>query len=59
MEKRAGIQKQRKVSDKKIAPYITYKIPQNFGFVSSIVNGLLFVYCFIVRLPVKEIYTQK
>ena len=56
MEKRAWIQKQRRVSDKKIAPYITYKIPQNFGPLNYVVNAILFIYCFIVRLPVRELY---
>ena len=54
--KRRWIQGQREVSDKEIAPFITLKIPQNFGPLNYLINGLLFVYCFIVRLPVREIY---
>ncbi len=54
--KRRFIQSQRKVKDRALAPYITYKIPQNLGILNKLINPLLFVYCFLVRLPVREIY---
>tara|TARA_Y100000310_G_scaffold172911_1_gene173011 strand:- start:4270 stop:5319 length:1050 start_codon:yes stop_codon:yes gene_type:complete len=59
LRKRKWIQGQRNVKDKVIARFITYKIPQNFGPLNYLINALLFLYCFIVRLPVREIYLKK
>jgi len=58
MSKRRRIQFQRKISDRKLAPFFTCKIQYEIGLMGKIINALLLTYCFVVRLPAREIYRK-
>ncbi len=54
MRERKNIQSQRKVPDRKIFQYITYKTPYPLGPFTPIAQKLLWLYCFILRIPARE-----
>lgn len=56
LAERKNIQSQRKVPDKEIFRYITYKTPYALGPVTPIMQKLLWFYCFILRIPVRELH---
>lgn len=61
LKKRSEMQQLRKanrVSEKDVFRYISGRIPYGLGFLTPITNKLLLLYCFIVRLPVRELQKQ-
>lgn len=54
VRKRSEMQKQRKAKEKDVFRYITYRIPYNIPIVTQAINALLYLYCFVLRIPVRE-----
>ena len=53
---RRRIQSLRVVSDRDLAFGFTCRIPRSYGIFGEFVNFLFWLYCFIVRLHVREVY---
>jgi len=51
---RQNIQKQRKVTDKEIFKYMTYKTPYPLGILTPIAQKFLWLYCASLRIPTRE-----
>jgi GT2 family glycosyltransferase len=59
MLKREKIQKQRKVPDKEILKYMTYKIQHGLGVFDKLISGLIYIYCMLFNLKVYDLYIVK
>lgn len=54
-KKRREMQRLRKVSDKEVFRYVSWRVPFNLGPLSSLAGFLMRLYCLAFRLPVMEL----
>lgn len=55
LQKRIAMQRIRKVGDKEVFKYIGARVPYNLGALRGFINNLLLLYCFLLRIRVREL----